>query len=78
MNQVRQKKFRFSIQLSQQQFLRYYQGSASSVQVFSECGQRLRFPAARLRPFMTHNGISGRFILTVDAENRFINLKKTS
>lgn len=68
--------FRFSIQLSQQQFLRHYQGSASSVQVYSECGRKLQFPASRLRPFLTHSGIIGRFQLTVDADNRFLDLKK--
>jgi hypothetical protein len=78
MTQPRQKHFRFSLQLSQQQFLRHYQGSASSVQVFSDSGQRLQFPASRLRPFLTHSGISGRFQMTVDANNRFVEIKKLS
>ncbi|NOY13453.1 MAG: DUF2835 domain-containing protein [Deltaproteobacteria bacterium] len=78
MTTTRQQQFRFSVHLSQQQFLRHYQGSVSAVQVLSECGRRLRFPASRLRPFLTHNGIHGRFQLTVDAENRFLSLKKIS
>jgi hypothetical protein len=78
MSSTRQRQYRFSIQLNQQQFLRYYQGSANTVQVYSECGKRLRFPASRLRPFLSHNGIFGRFQLTVSAENRFIELKKIS
>ena len=78
MNPARQKQYRFSLQLSQQQFLRHYQGSASSVQVFSECGRRLRFPASRLRPFLTHAGIKARFQLTVDSDNRFLKLEKIS
>ncbi|OEU71817.1 MAG: hypothetical protein BA864_06645 [Desulfuromonadales bacterium C00003093] len=78
MNVPQKKSFRFSIHLSQQQFLRHYQGSASAVQVISECGRRLRFPASRLRSFLTHSGISGRFQLTVDADNRFLDLKKIS
>jgi len=76
MKSVRQKRYRFSIQIDQQAYLRYYQGSACTVQVFSECGQRLRFPASRLRPFLTHTGIQGYFQLTVSPENRFIDLKK--
>lgn len=76
MNISRQKQFRFSIQLSQEQFLRHYQGTASSAQVYSECGQRLRFPASRLRPFLTHTGIHGRFLLTVDSQNRFLAMEK--
>jgi len=78
MSAARNKFFRFNLQISQDQYLRYYQGSAGAVQVYSECGQRLRFPAARLRPFLTHNGIQGRFQITVSAENRFLELKKLS
>jgi len=76
MTTARPKHYRFSIHINQQQYLRYYQGSASTVQVYSECGQLLRFPASRLRPFLTHTGISGRFQMTVNAENRFLDLKK--
>jgi hypothetical protein len=68
--------FRFSIQISQQQFLRYYQGSANSIQVISECGRRLSFPVSRLRPFLSQTGIQGRFQMTVDTNNRFLDLKK--
>ena len=70
--------FYFSIQLSQQQFLRYYQGTANAVQVVSECGRRLQFPAAKLRPFLGHAGICGRFRLTVDEHNRFLRLQQTN
>ncbi len=70
--------FYFRLQIDHQQLLRYYQGTASQVQVNSECGRRLQFPAMRLRPFLTRNGISGRFQLTVDADNRFVQLKKIS
>ena len=71
-----EKQYFFRLQISQQQFLRYYQGSASSVQVVSECGKRLHFPAVRLRPFLSHTGINGRFLLTIDNNNRFVNLQQ--
>ncbi|MCK5826647.1 MAG: DUF2835 domain-containing protein [Desulfuromusa sp.] len=70
------KQFYFRLQISQQQYLQYYQGSANTVQVVSECGQKVKFPAIRLRPFLTHNGIHGRFCLTIDGNNRFTNLQK--
>lgn len=76
MSTTSRQQFRFNIRISQQEFLRHYRGTASAVQVISECGRRLRFPASRLRPFLTHTGISGRFLLTVDADNRFLELKK--
>ena len=75
---ARQQQFRFSLTINQQQYLRFYQGTASNVQVVSECGRRLRFPASRLRPFLTHTGISGRFQLSIDANNRFLDLKKVN
>ncbi|MDX2479674.1 MAG: DUF2835 domain-containing protein [Desulfuromusa sp.] len=68
----------FRLQISQQEFLRYYQGTASSAKVISECGKRLHFPATRLRPFLSHTGINGRFLLTIDSNNRFINLQQLS
>ena len=76
MSTAGQKHYRFSIQINRQQYLKYYQGAASTVQVYSENGQLLRFPASRLRPFLTHTGIQGRFQLTVSAENRFVELCK--
>ena len=70
------RQFYFRLQISRQQFLRYYQGTAGAVQVVSECGKRLRFPATRLRPFLSHTGIKGRFLLTVDGNNHFIDLQQ--
>ncbi len=71
-----EKKYTFRLRLTQQQFLRYYQGSAHSVQVRSESGQTLQFPAHRLRSFLTADGINGRFALIVDQQNRFIRMEK--
>ncbi len=71
-----QQQFRFYLTVSQHDYLRFYQGAANNVRVTSECGRRLLFPASRLRPFLTHTGISGRFQLSIDANNRFIDLKK--
>lgn len=66
----------FRLQISQQQFLRYYQGTATDIHVRSENGQTLRFPAKHMRPFVTANGISGRFCLTVTAQHRFVRISR--
>lgn len=73
-----QKQYYFSLSISQQEFFKYYQGTADGVNVVSECGRRLRFPAHRLRPFLTYQGIHGRFCLRVDNDNRFISLQQIS
>jgi hypothetical protein len=70
------KQFYFSLKISQQQYLQYYQGTANAVRVVSETGQKVQFPAVRLRPFLTHTGIHGRFCLTIDKDNHFTNLQK--
>jgi hypothetical protein len=70
------KHFFFKLQISQQQYLQYYQGTANAVRVVSESGQKVQFPAVRLRPFLTHTGIHGRFCLTIDSNNRFVSLKQ--
>ena len=69
-------RYHFSLQLSSHDYLRYYQGTAGQVQVLSECGKRLSFPASRLRPFLTSGGVRGRFELTVDADNRVISFTR--
>ncbi len=76
MNATAKKKYYFRLQISQQQYLQYYQGTANAVQVISESGQKIQFPAIRLRSFLTHQGIHGRFCLTLDGQNRFINLQR--
>lgn len=78
MTTAKKQYFYFSVQINQQDYLRYYQGTARSVRVMSECGKNLRFPASRLRPFLTHTGISGRFRLTTDTDNRFVEMCKTN
>lgn len=78
MSSAGQRQYYFSLRISQQEFFKYYQGSADGVVVLSECGRRLRFPARRLRPFLTYKGIHGRFCLSVDSDNRFVSMQQIS
>ncbi|MGM0594099.1 MAG: DUF2835 domain-containing protein [Pseudomonadota bacterium] len=71
MNQLR-----FYLDLSPERYLRYYQGAARAVSVVSLEGQRLEFPAERLRPFVRHDGVRGLFALTFDDDNRFVSLER--
>ncbi len=61
---------RFTLRIPAEEMLRYYRGKAASVSVMAEDGRRLRFPAETLRPFVTREGISGRFVLRFDERNR--------
>lgn len=70
------KQYTFSISISYQSYLQHYAGQAAKVLVVTECGLKLQLDASRLRPFLTHGGIKGRFVLSTDASNKFINLTK--
>jgi len=39
-------------------------------------GRTVRFPANRLRSFVTHEGVQGRFELIVGADNRLLELRR--
>jgi len=76
MSNVDQRQFIFSLHLTRDQFLDYYKGSAKGLVVISECGRKVSFPPLRLIPFVTENGVSGRFLLKVDNNNRFVSLQR--
>ena len=68
-------KYYFSLSMSIDEFMPYYQGKASTVSTFASNGQRIQFPAMHLRKFMTTSGISGQFCLETE-NNKFISLTK--
>ncbi len=66
----------FSLDLSYDQFLKVYQGTAKNISVMADDGRRIVFPARNIQSFLTKNGIKGYFEMTLTAENKFISLKK--
>ncbi|NQY26374.1 MAG: DUF2835 domain-containing protein [Piscirickettsiaceae bacterium] len=67
---------RFYLNLSQEQALKYYQGSARFVVVTAENGQRIQFPAEHIRSFIGTSGIQGWFSITFDKNNKLIDIKR--
>ncbi len=67
---------RFYINISRENYLKYYAGQASSIQVQSEEGLTLQFPATTVKPWITHQGIQGHFIIIFDENNKLIEMKK--
>ncbi|MEC6906816.1 DUF2835 domain-containing protein [Photobacterium piscicola] len=63
--------FTFSINISYTLFLQHYSGTASSVVVLTDTGLKLQLPAIRLRGFLTHAGITGKFRVIVNSDNKF-------
>jgi len=66
----------FQLNLTADSYLRHYQGRARSVVAIASDGRRIAFPAERLRPFVTRDGVSGRFELVFDDANRFVALER--
>lgn len=66
----------FSLNISRDEYLRYYQGQAVSVAVTDSQGRNIRFPANALRPHVLHTGIQGRFRLITDDSNRLQRLER--
>ncbi|MCW8887495.1 MAG: DUF2835 domain-containing protein [Gammaproteobacteria bacterium] len=68
----------FSLNISADEVLRYYQGAASMVSTRSIDGRSVRFPASRLRPFMTVSGVKGYFAISFDDNHKFIEMRQIS
>lgn len=71
-----QKSFNFSLSIAADDYLRLYQGSATSVLATSWDGKRVRFPAKVLQPFVTHDGVKGDFSIHFDQNYRFISIER--
>jgi hypothetical protein len=67
---------RFSLILSYAQYLKVYQGSAKNVSVIADDGRTVVFPAGRIQPFLTKEGINGYFEMELTPENKFVGIKK--
>jgi hypothetical protein len=67
----------FSLNLTSQDYLPYYQGRAQSIIVMTEQGVKVEFPAMHLRNYLTASGIKGRFCLQTQ-QNKFLSLEQVS
>jgi Protein of unknown function (DUF2835) len=66
----------FSLQISADVYREYYKGKARYVLAQSRDGRKIKFPAAVLRQFLTHEGIFGQFRLCFDDNHKLINIEK--
>lgn len=68
-------KYYFTIKISQEEFLPYYQGKVQNVQVTTVEGIKVQFPAMHLRKYLTSLGVQGYFCLETQ-DNKFLALHK--
>lgn len=59
-------------------YLAHYRGEARDVIATTADGINVRFPSGRLQPFVSRDGIQGRFELVFDNNNRLIEVVRIS
>ena len=69
-------KFEFTLHLSAEDYLQYYEGIATDVQVRSHCGKLIQFSADKIREFVLSDGIHGIFEMRTDENNKFLSIRK--
>ncbi|MGX5914175.1 DUF2835 family protein [Aliidiomarina sp. Khilg15.8] len=55
---------------------RYYKEGLGHIVVVADNGLRIQLELRRLVPFISSDGIRGRFRLVTDAQHRFVSLEK--
>ncbi len=66
------------IDIGADEYVRVYAGSARDVLATTTDGRTVRFPANILRPFVSHDGVRGRFEISYDSTGRFQNIRRTA
>lgn len=65
-----------NIRISSEEFKKLYEGTASIVNCVARDGRRIKFPAKILQPYLTHDGISGSFLINFDLNNKFESIER--
>ncbi len=65
-----------SLNIPREEYLRVYQGAARSVLAWDSLGRKISFPVKVLQPFVSHEGVQGKFRLEFDEQNRFVAIKR--
>jgi len=68
-------KYYFSLNITTNEFLPYYQGTIQNVVVTTTKGIKVQFPAMHLRKYLTAAGIQGFFCLETQ-QNKFLSLSR--
>lgn len=69
-------RYYFDLNISREEYLRYYRGAAVTVRVVDREGRGVRFPASALRSHVTPTGISGSFCLVTDEHHKLVRLER--
>ena len=70
------KESRCSLNISADKLLSYYSGKVRNVIAKCDDGTTIQFPVEILRPFISHEGINGRFVIRYDENNKLAGIEK--
>lgn len=68
--------YEFTLHLSAEEYLQYYEGIARSIQVRSRCGKTIQFPADKMREFVLKDGVHGSFIIQLNENNKLLSIRR--
>ncbi|MCP4486678.1 MAG: DUF2835 domain-containing protein [Gammaproteobacteria bacterium] len=69
------REFEFNLAISAEKLQRVYRGNAKYLLVYTDEGLKLQLPALNFRPFVTVQGIHGRYRVRIDGNNKILDLK---
>ena len=73
---MKNQSLRFSLKISADQILRYYEGNAKNLIVTLNNGQRVQLPLINFRPFISDLGLYGNFEVVFSQKFKLVSLKK--
>lgn len=62
--------------LPAERYLAWYRGQAGRVVMRSRDGRSVSLPAHHLRPFLTHEGVYGSFVMRFTDEGKMVSLER--
>ncbi|HIZ50163.1 MAG TPA: DUF2835 domain-containing protein [Candidatus Pseudomonas excrementavium] len=62
--------------LPAERYLAWYRGQAGRVVMRSRDGRSVSLPAHHLRPFLTHEGVYGSFVMRFTGEGKLVSLER--
>jgi hypothetical protein len=66
------------VAISAERLVAVYQGRANRILVQSRDGRRVSVPAHHFRPFLTHEGVYGSFVLEFSDKGELVSLQRLS
>ena len=68
--------YQIDLYLSADKYQDYYAGKVKYVIAQDLKGVKVQFPAEILRPFVTVSGIQGQFVIRMDSNNKFVDIRR--